>query len=260
MKATKPLFVILLIVIGVLFSCKKDDQFKSLQVFTNDITEITVNSVNLEGRIDVQGKADITEAGFCWSDKSNSTIRDSKLNVENTSGELNYEELVYNATIDSLLPNQVYYCRAYAIYNGYIVYGNEKIFKTAEDLTPFWSFGLNDKVLNMSIIYVDSMNALIFNNSDKTADMGLIQFSGGLQAPKTYDVVATTLELGENQAQVSNLIIDAHFWNSAGVNAEKIYTEEKDGEIIVKFNNLTLVSSSDPKLNNTFSGLLKVKL
>lgn len=258
MKYKFQLLVILLTTIGVLFSCKKDDAFESLQVYTNDFSEFTFNSVKMEGRIEVKGEANITEAGFCWNEVGNSTIKDSKMVVTDASGVLKNEVKVYDATIDSLLPNQTYYGRAYAIYNGYIVYGNEKIFKTSEDLTPFWSFGENYKVDNISILYDSTQNALVFNNSDKTADMGVIQFGGGLQENKTYEVVRFPTELSEGQAQVANLIIDAFYWNSAGGDNDKIYTEEVEGKILIKMNNLTLKNNLDSNLTNSLSALFMV--
>jgi hypothetical protein len=256
MKNIYQIIAILVITISLFSSCKKDDQFKSLQVFTTEVSKIAFYSAKVEGKIDVKGKANITEAGFCWRTQKDASIRDSKIKSIDVIGNYNNEEKTYSLTIDSLKTNQVYYVRSYAIYNGFVVYGNEKIFKTAEDLTPFWSFGENYKAVNIFLGYVDTMNALIFNNQDITADMGVIQFGGGLQAPKTYDVVASTMELKENQAQVSNLIIDRTYYNSTGGNDEKIYTEEVDGKIVVKFNNLTIKTNTTPSLENSFSGLL----
>jgi hypothetical protein len=258
MKHSKQLFGILFISIVIISSCKKDDQFISLQVYTNGITDITINSVKVEGKIVISGKADISEVGFCWSLKNNASINDSKIKSLDAIGNYKDEERIYNLTLDSLIPNQTYYVRSYAIYNGYLVYGNEKIFKTAQDSTPFWSFGENEKVVDFNALYDSTNNALIFN--DKNGNLVALQFAGGLQAPKTYAVVATTLELVEGQAQVAQFVYNAQFWKSVGGNGEKIYTELIDGEIVVKFNNLLLESNTEPKLQNRLSGLVKIKL
>ncbi|HUH74012.1 MAG TPA: hypothetical protein VLZ75_06345 [Chitinophagales bacterium] len=253
-------FIGILLVPLVLFhSCKKDDQFKSLQVYTNSVTDITSSSIQVEGKIQVGGKADIFEAGFCWSRKKSPSVLDNRIIAKDAIGSYNNEERVFKLTLDSLLPNQTYYIRSYAIYNDFLVYGNELTFTTLQDYTPFFTFGENYKAKNVVVGYVDSMNALIFNNQDNTADMGVIQFGGGLQASKTYDVVASTFELKENEAQVSNFIINDFYWNSVGEIGNKIYTEEVNGKIVVKFNKLKLKNSSSPKLENTLSGLLIVE-
>lgn len=258
MKHSYQLFAILFIAIGALISCKKDDQFKSLQVYTNEITDISTNCFKVEGKIVVRGKADISEAGFCWSVEKNISIKNSKKIVSDAIGVYNDEEKIFSLKLDSLLPNQTYYIRSYAIYNDYLVYGNEKILKTAQDLTPFWKFGEYEKVLNFNALYDSTNHALIFN--DKSGNLVALQFAEGLQAPKTYDVVATTLELTEGQTQVAQFVYNAQFWKSVGGNGEKIYTELIDGEIIVKFNNLLLETNTAPKLENKLSGLVKIKL
>ena len=257
MKHIKQLFGILLISLGIFSSCKKNDPFKSLQVYTNGVTDITMNSVKVEGKIDVKGNANISEVGFCWSLKNNASINDSKTKSLDAIGNYKDEERIYNLTLDSLQTNQTYYVRSYAIYNAYLVYGNEKIFKTAQDLTPFWKFGEYEKVVDFNALYDSTNHALIFN--DKSGNLVALHFAGGLQASKTYNLVATTLELSEGQAQVTQLVYNAQFWKSVGGNGEKIYTEEVDGKIVVKFYNLTIKTNSTPTLENSFSGLLIVE-
>ena len=135
---------------------------------------------------------------------------------------------------------------------------DENIEKPIEDLTPFWKFGAYEKVLDFNALYDSTNNALIFN--DKSGNLVALQFAGGLQAPKTYNLVATTLELTEGQAQVAQFVYNAQFWKSVVGNDEKIYTEEINGEIIVKFNNLILETNTEPKIQNRLSGLVKIKL
>lgn len=65
----------------------------------------------------------ITERGFCYSTYSNPTINDYK--VSSTSG-----NGTYTGILSSLNRNTTYYVRAYAVYNGNIIYSDVKSFKT----------------------------------------------------------------------------------------------------------------------------------
>ena len=65
----------------------------------------------------------ITERGFCYSTYSNPTINDYK--VSSTSG-----NGTYTGILSSLNRNTTYYVRAYAVYNGNIIYSDVQSFKT----------------------------------------------------------------------------------------------------------------------------------
>lgn len=65
----------------------------------------------------------ITERGFCYSTYSNPTINDYKVSLSSGNG-------TYTGILSSLNRNTTYYVRAYAVYNGNIIYSDVKSFKT----------------------------------------------------------------------------------------------------------------------------------
>ncbi len=65
----------------------------------------------------------ITERGFCYSTYSNPTINDYKVSSSSGNG-------TYTGILSSLNRNTTYYVRAYAVYNGNIIYSDVKSFKT----------------------------------------------------------------------------------------------------------------------------------
>ena len=92
---------------------------------TADVTSIKLDSAICGGKITLDGGSDIIVKGVCWSVKDNPTIADSK--TENGSGKGSFQSI-----ITGLLPNTVYYLRAYA--RNYSKegtgYGNTVTFKT----------------------------------------------------------------------------------------------------------------------------------
>ena len=91
---------------------------------TSTITYFTIVSFQVEGTINDDGGATITDMGFCWDTKTNPTIASN-----HKSKELgNFPSFL--TSIGRLMPNTTYYVRAYATNTAGTAYGNEVSFTT----------------------------------------------------------------------------------------------------------------------------------
>ncbi|WP_316747739.1 hypothetical protein [Pedobacter gandavensis] len=90
---------------------------------TSEVTETGGFSANSGGVITSDGGADITQKGLVWSIRSNPTIADSR--TSNGPG-----QDTYTASMTGLIPNTLYYVRAYAQNKIGTAYGVERTFLT----------------------------------------------------------------------------------------------------------------------------------
>lgn len=106
----------------------------SFTVFSNDYTpvvtsnptatNITFKSATLGGNISSDKGHPITERGFCWSTKTAPTVDDNKITAGNDA------PTGFSATLNELQASTTYYCRAYAINEAGVGYGNTINFRT----------------------------------------------------------------------------------------------------------------------------------
>ena len=94
-------------------------------VTTQSVTSITINSAVGNGNVTALGAPNPTQHGVCWSTSQNPTIANSKteLGARNTTG-------AFTSNITGLLPNTLYYVRAYATNTAGTSYGGEVSFTT----------------------------------------------------------------------------------------------------------------------------------
>jgi uncharacterized protein (TIGR02145 family) len=107
--------------------CKKDPSLAILK--TNNVTDITINSVTSGGEITSNGGADITARGLCWSTSQNPVIAGSYTTEGKGSGS-------FSSTVTGLIPNTTYYIRAYATNSAGTAYGNEVSSTTTALVVP----------------------------------------------------------------------------------------------------------------------------
>ncbi len=89
---------------------KKFTTTKEVKLAT--LTEVTVSNITTAGasfasRISSNGNSEVTECGFCWSDKAEPTTEDSKTTCDVTSADM-------GATVSSLEDGKTYHVRAFA--------------------------------------------------------------------------------------------------------------------------------------------------
>ncbi len=106
-------------------------------VVTIPISNITSNSAICGGRITNDGGAKIIEKGVCWSTLSSPTIL---LSTKTTDGNGNGS---YSSNITGLVPNTLYYVRAYATNSIGTSYGNELNINTSVGLPILITSSIN---------------------------------------------------------------------------------------------------------------------
>jgi CubicO group peptidase (beta-lactamase class C family) len=116
----------LIVALFLLFACSKEEtpnEFSLPEITTNLATSITNTQANIDGIITKNGNSAILNYGICWNISPNPTIENTK--TSNTANVTTFEN-----TLQDLLPNTLYYARAYATNQAGTVYGNEVSFTT----------------------------------------------------------------------------------------------------------------------------------
>lgn len=131
------LFLFSILSVAILISCSKDNEEETIinekapKIETVGSSNITKNSVLLNGKVIDSSGSKITERGFCWSStNSTPTISDNKTVNSGTLAN-------YSNTISSLNSNTKYYYRAYAKNSFGIGYGSVLNFTTQANSTFF---------------------------------------------------------------------------------------------------------------------------
>ena len=108
-----------------LVGCKPDSELPT--VVTQELSEITDNSVKISYEVTADGGAEVTSSGVCWSTSQNPTIDDDKTNDGSGIGK-------FTSQLQDLLPSTTYYVRSYAVNSVGVSYGEKMGFVTlAED-------------------------------------------------------------------------------------------------------------------------------
>ncbi len=113
----------LLISVTFLFSCQKEIKPSTPTVTTDSATNVLSNTAIIYSKISGDGSIAITARGVCWKSSPNPTINDNKtLNGTGTG--------IFISNIAGLIPNTIYYVKAYATNSAGTTYGAEISFTT----------------------------------------------------------------------------------------------------------------------------------
>lgn len=136
-KKMRPvLWCLLLIVITITLSCKKeDDSTKIPKLKTLDVTNIGQTEASSGGELIARGETALVSWGVCWSIYDEPTIDDSITDEELTA------QGTFISILENLSPNTHYYVRAYAKNSNGTGYGNTLSFVTLEDETTYADCG-----------------------------------------------------------------------------------------------------------------------
>lgn len=115
-------FLILPIFLILAYSCKKEIGPPSLT--TSEITDISYTSATSGGEVIIDGGAPILAEGVCWTTPSDPTTASIKTNVNSGS--------VFTSSISNLIPNTLYYIKAYATNSAGTGFGNQLSFTTSK--------------------------------------------------------------------------------------------------------------------------------
>ena len=119
--------IVLLLLILILFSCKKDKPVLPT-ITTTSVTEISFTSAISGGNVTNDGGAPIDTAGVCWSTSVNPTI-DCMRTVQDSG------LVSFTSHITHLGPKLLYYLRAYATNSSGTGYGDQISFTTSGTVT-----------------------------------------------------------------------------------------------------------------------------
>jgi uncharacterized protein (TIGR02145 family) len=98
---------------------------------TTSITNITQSTATCGGNVTADGGATLTARGVCWNTTGNPTTANSKTSNGSGTG-------TFTSSISGLTANTTYYVRAYAINSQGIAYGEQKEFRTLEEVSGDW--------------------------------------------------------------------------------------------------------------------------
>jgi hypothetical protein len=185
--------------------------FTLSSIVTSNISLITSSSAISGGNLSSDGGASITAKGICWDTFENPTISSRKTN-EGTGND------AFVSNLTGLLPNTVYYVRAYATNSIGTSYGNQVSFTSLVNL-PIVSTGNVSSITGSSAICGGAINS----------DGGVLITSKGVcwstSANPTIDLNTKTINGDGTNAFTSNIIdllpntryyIRAYATNSAG--------------------------------------------
>ena len=111
----------LILFILIIFSC--EEKPKPPSVTTKTVTEILFTTATSGGEVTNEGGSEITSRGVCWSSSSEPTISSSKTIEVGGVGE-------FTSILTQLIPNTLYYVRAFASSTAGTSYGNQITFTT----------------------------------------------------------------------------------------------------------------------------------
>jgi uncharacterized protein (TIGR02145 family) len=131
MKTNTKLFIALLLFIGAISSCKKEDTTGGEEPPTGDVAIVTTTTVSniaqttvsCGGEVTSDGGSSITARGVCWGTGQTPTIVYSKTTDGTGIG-------TFTSNITGLTANTTYYVRAYATNSNGTSYGNAVAFTT----------------------------------------------------------------------------------------------------------------------------------
>ena len=125
----KPRLLALSILLLSLISCQKgnDTVIQTPTITTKAIVSLSSTSLQSGGEISSQGGSAVTARGVCWATTENPTVSNSKTVDGTGTGS-------FSSTITGLLPNTLYYIRAYATNSYGTAYGNQVSLTTANPI------------------------------------------------------------------------------------------------------------------------------
>jgi len=114
---------------GLSVRCLRDDHTTGIvlpSVTTQTITAITQTTATSGGSVTYNGSAPIMANGICWSSSQNPTITDSITTDSQLVG--------FISNLTGLIPNTIYYVRAYATNSKGTAYGAQQTFTTTSTI------------------------------------------------------------------------------------------------------------------------------
>ena len=123
----KRIYFTMILLCALLVGCKPDPVMPT--VVTQEVDEVTINTVKVVYNVVEDGGAEVTSHGVCWGTSQEPTIDGNKTNEGNGVG-------TFSSQLQDLESNTTYYVRSYAVNSVGVSYGEEKSFTTLEEIIP----------------------------------------------------------------------------------------------------------------------------
>jgi uncharacterized protein (TIGR02145 family) len=144
---TKTGFILIGLMVLFFITCRKDKDDPAggnkIELGVNLIDTVSYFFTGIQTEVISLGGNEIIQHGHCWNTEANPTINES----HTVLGELS-SEIDFHSTIDTLLPNTVYYIRPYIQTACAVAYGEEEQIKTLKTGKPVVS---TNPVLNITL-------------------------------------------------------------------------------------------------------------
>lgn len=182
MKTKQLLTLVLILLTSCLMclSCKKESDSPStpnpvnpntpmITVYTNSVTNITYNSAQCSGRIDIIDSCNVSYVGMCWSTLHNPSTDDNFVYNSYTVGMESFSfglsDLNYGTT---------YYVRAFAMLETETVYGEEEMFVTEDFVHVVLDYGGKVQINTQTgyITFEDNDVVYVGNNGKYVGELG----------------------------------------------------------------------------------------
>lgn len=199
---------IILGIIACVSGCVRNGE---MQVITSNVTDITPTTAICGGNVVEDGGSEIIARGVCWNTSPSPEIDDN-----HTIDGKGLGEFISNVT--DLTPNTTYYLRSFAVNGNGIVYGEDRMFITENEIalpvvvtcpvllitqtTAICGGNVVDdngsEVISRGVCWSTEQNPMLNDNYDKK-DKGLGEFTcniDGLNPSTTYYVRAYATNIG----------------------------------------------------------------
>ena len=128
--------------IGLFYSCKKDRPSPPV-VTTAAVSDISFTTAVSGGEVVNEGGVGISSRGICWNTDSDPTIANFKTSEIGATG-------IFASNLIQLVPNTLYYVRAYATNSAGTGYGSQVTFTTRKATTALLSTATPSEITSTS--------------------------------------------------------------------------------------------------------------
>ena len=239
------------LIVLLLFSCKKDELSRELKVETKAISEIMATSAKVSGEIIDVGEG-ITDHGHCWANAANPTISDFKNSLGPAS-----KRGVYTSELLGLEAGEHYYVRAYLKSGEEITYGADSLFSTPNGEVSLTTSEVSNITANSATC---GGNVLSVNGDEIVARGFCWDTLSSVNSSNKAGFVKVGEGLGPFNWELTDLMPDKIYFLKAWAvtNIDTTFTEARtfttlNGIAAISANQITLITASSAVCGGTIS-------
>lgn len=212
-------------------------------ISTNDVTDITLTTAIVGGNVTDDGGAVVTERGVCWGGNDNPAIDDGQsfhVNEGSGVGE-------FSISLVDLMPNTIYYVRAYAINSEGTAYGELKSFRTAHENIPIelckeWGMSRNEVISfgNAYEIIDNAEDVVAFAATSHSRDTLMMYL---FDSDSLYCTTIMVSSGGNGYDQLAENLLDGFFFMETQNEIDVFMNEARTTVAVAKINNAEMAIS-----------------